>query len=440
MTSINSVPKIINHDEIDLLIILRSIWQQKLLIGAIAFGSIILAALYIFNVTPDYEVSTLLRPAAINDLDEINRSKVYALPPNEALKRVGAALDSYDTRLGYFRSNPQLQAAFSTDGRTQEQAFEEFNFKALKLIQPDPSKSNALKPYIGLEMRYPKGLDGKTALNGLVQYAIESERQKVSQDLKVIVSNRIREVDANLDSARVDYFANKDSRIAELAEEDNLKIAQLKDELRALRLQLKLRRENRISQLNEAIMIARSLGLKKPSTPSSMGQSDVETTGNVFRTEVINQQMPLYFMGTDALEAEKSALRKRVSDDFADPRIAAIRKELLLLEKNRNIEMLRSRDNEDLFLKGIEPLRAERARLNSISTDLSNVQLVSIDRYAVEPHSPVWPNKKLIFVIALILGIVVGIFVAFLRCMISFSQHGNHISQIQGVPVIENKG
>lgn len=433
MTSIVPAAHAIPQHEIDLLTLLRSIWRQKLLIGAIALCCMMLAAMYAFSVTPEYEVSTVLRPAALNDLDELNRTQVYPLPPSAALKRVGSALDSYDTRLGYFRSNSALQAAFMKEGRTLEQAFEDFNFKALKLIQPDPKKKDLLKAYIGLEMRYPEGLDGKSILNGLVQYAIVSEQQQISRDLEIIIQNRIKEVDAKLDAARVDYSAEKDGRIAELLEADTIKRARLNDELRALRLQLKLRRENRIAQLNEAIVIARSLGLKRPSTPSSMGQADVESTGNVIRTEVINQQIPLYFMGTDALEAEQRALRNRTSDDFADPRVAEIRKELLLLDNNRNVQALRGRQNDELFLKGIEALRAERSRLSAISTDMSTLQLVSIDRSAVDPLNAVWPKKGMLLMLGLVLGCCLGIVIAILRHLAQARTH--QITRIAATPL-----
>lgn len=415
MTSITPPPHTVPHDEIDFLALLRSVWQQKLLIGIVTVCCMAVAGTYVFSVTPEYEVSTVLRPAALNDLDELNRTRVYSLPPNEALRRVGAALDSYDIRLGYFRSNSALQAAFMKDGRTLEQAFEEFNFKALKLIQPDPKKTEFLKSFVGLNMRYPDDLDGKSTLNGFVQYAIESERLQVSKDLEVIVQNRIKEVEVKLEAARTDYFAGKDSRVAELLEHDAIKRAGLNDELRALRLQLKLRRNNRIAQLDEAISIARSLGLKRPSTPSSMGQAPAESGGSVVRTEVINQQIPLYFMGTDALEAEQRALRNRISDDFTDPRIAEIRKEILLLENNRKVEALRARKNEELFLKGIEELRAERTRLLTINTNMANLKMVSVDRLAVDPLKPVWPNKVLILLMGTLMGVALGIGLALLR-------------------------
>lgn len=393
---------------------MRFIWRQKILIVAVASIFGLMAAGYSFYKTPEYEVSTVLRPSVLNDLDEINRSKIYNLPPKEALNRVGAALDSYDTRLGYFRSNSELQAAFSEAGRTPEQSFEDFNRNALKLIQSDP-KQKSLSAFIGLEMRYPEGVNGKDALNGFVQYAIESERKRISEDLRVIISNRLKEVDAQLEAARVDYEANKAGTIAELLEGDNLKRAQLNDELRALRAQLKLRREDRIVQLTESIDIAHSLGLKKPSTPSAMGRSEVETGGSVIRTEVNNQQIPLYFMGTEALEAERRVLQKRKSDDFVDPKVSLIRKELLLLANNRRVQTLEQRKNEELFLKGIESLRAERARLMSIPTDMSRLRLVSIDRLAVEPVSPIAPKKSLIIFLGVLLGVLVGCVLALLR-------------------------
>lgn len=417
MTSITPTPHVPLHDEIDLLAMVRSLWQQKLLIGAVTVSCTLLAVGYAFNVTPEYQVSTMLRPAALKDLDELNRTEIYKLPPSAALRRVGASLESYDTRFGYFRSNASLQAAFMTGDRTIEQAFEEFNSKALKLIQPDPKKPDLLNAFIGLDMRYAEGLDGKSTLNGLVDYAIEAEREQIGKDLEVIVQNRIQEVDAKLEVARSDYLSSKESQIAELLETDALRRAKLNDEMRAVRLQLKLRRENRIAELGEAISIARSLGLKRPTTPSRMGQSDEDASGSVMRAEVNSQQIPLYFLGTDALEAERSALSRRSSDDFADPRVAEIRKELSLLDNNRKVQVLRSRENEELFLRGVEALRAERVRLNTVRTDMSKIKLVRIDRLAVEPLRPILPNKPLITLLGSLLGFVLGVVMALVRHM-----------------------
>ncbi|QVL21686.1 LPS O-antigen chain length determinant protein WzzB [Pseudomonas qingdaonensis] len=414
VNSITRVPSVVVDDEIDLFAMMQSIWKQKKLIAATALVMGAIAGAYAFLATPEYEVSTLLRPAALNDLDALNRTEVYSLPPGKALVRVGAALDSYDTRLSYFRANPKLFDAFGRPGQSPEQVFDEFNRDSLKLVQPAPQKADLLSAYIGLEMRYPKGVEGDEILNGFVQYAIENERKQIADDLKVIISNRLSEVDTKLNAARAAYYAAKEGKIATLLEADNLKRAQLQDELKALRVQLKVRREDRIAQLDEAISIARSLGLKKPSTPSSMA-SEGELGSNIIRTEVNNQQIPLYFMGTDALEAERKALRQRTSDDFADPRVAQIRKELLLLNTNREVEVLNQRTNEEVFLSDIAPLKAERVRLSSISTDMRGLSLVYVDRLAVEPADPVKPKKALIIALGMVVGCLLGVLMAVLR-------------------------
>jgi LPS O-antigen subunit length determinant protein (WzzB/FepE family) len=133
------------------------------------------------------------------------------------------------------------------------------------------------------------------------------------------------------------------------------------------------------------------------------------------RTEINNQQIPLYFMGVDALKAERAALMARKSDDFTEGRISQIAKELQLLKSNRQIEVLNQRKNEDIFLAGIEPLRAEIARLKNLNVNLDNLKLVVIDRQALEPLQPVKPKKTLIILFGLIAGGLLGGVIALTR-------------------------
>lgn len=412
------------RDEIDVVGVVQALWKKKIQIGACACLAGVLAGGYALLLTPEFQVSTVLRPAALNDLDGLNRSRVYKLTPGQALNKIGASLESYETRLGYFRTNPELREAFVTPGRSEEQGFEYFNRNALKVIQPDTQKNNLMMAFVGLDLRYPKGIDGQQVLNGLVQYAIQKERLSVAEDLNVIVSNRVKEIDNELASARAEYDIGKMSKVAALQERDNIKRAELNDELRALRAQLKLRRADRIAQLDEAIAIARRLGLKRPSTPSSMGHGEAEGGGNVIRTEINNQQVPMYFLGTDALEAERQALRERKTDDFVEPRIAQIRKELMLLEQNRTMQALEQRQKDELFVKGGEALRAERSRLNAINSDLSGLRLVSVDQQATEPLSPIFPRKSLFVSLGALLGGVIGVVYVLLRHALKARRRG----------------
>src|SRR5690606_39732516 len=92
---------------------------------------------------------------------------IYELSPKQALAQVGAALDSYDTRLGFFRDNQQLFADLAQPGRSLEQTFESFNDEAFKLLQPAPKKAEGTTPFVGIQLTYPAGLDGVEVVNGL---------------------------------------------------------------------------------------------------------------------------------------------------------------------------------------------------------------------------------------------------------------------------------
>src|SRR5690606_1835983 len=131
-------------------------------------------------------------------------------------------------------------------------------------------------------------------VNGLVASVLEDERARIATDLKVLIANRLLALEQKIEAARASYEASKQAQIAGLLEQDALRRAQLQDELRALRSELKTRRENRIKSLDEAMQIAESLGIRKPTTPSAM--ADAQRQGQVVRTEVNSREIPLYFM------------------------------------------------------------------------------------------------------------------------------------------------
>jgi LPS O-antigen subunit length determinant protein (WzzB/FepE family) len=405
----------VSSNEIDLLQLFSALWKQKTLIVAVTVLAGAIGIAYALLATPYYTVQSVLRPAAIKDLDELNHLGIYKLSPKQALAQVGTALDSYENRLSFFRDNQQLFSELAQPGRSLEQTFESFNDEAFKLVQPDPKKAESTTPFVGIQLTYPESINGVKVVNGFVHYSLDSVRKQIAADLETLIDNRLSQLEKNMGAARANYEASKAIKIAKLNEADELKRAQLNDELSALRQQLKTRRNNRIYQLNEAIRIATSLGITKPTTPSSLGAAEITSQGSVIRTEVNNQQIPLYFMGSDALEAERKALLARRSDDFTEPRIAQIARELKLLEHNRQIETLNTRENEDLFLKDLAAWREEAARLRALQFDTESLKLVSIDQAAVEPSKPIKPKKALIVALALVLGGMLGLFIALVR-------------------------
>lgn len=417
-------------DEIDLFELAQDIWQEKLLVIISTVAVTGVALLYALLTSPVYETSSVLKPADIKDLDELNSLEIYTLKPEAALNRVGAALESYDVRYGFFKDNQDLFDSIMVDGRSLEQNFERLNRDAFKMLKPDPDpkKASTFSPYVGLQMQYGSKLDGPEIVNGLVRYAIDRERARLQEDLGVVIGNQLAKINRSLQELRDGYQTEKEVKVTGLAEKDTLKRLQLEDELAAIRLTLRTNRENRIKRLNEAIAIADSLGIKKPTTPSSMAEG-TRVSGSVIKTEVNNQQIPLYFMGTEALQAEKQTLLDRENDDFTSGRIVEIQQELKLLEHNRQIEVLKSRENEDLFLDELADKQRQISRLNGLKLNMDALQLVKLDKHATQPDSTVKPKKKLIVAVGVVLGGMLGLFAALVRSAI----RKRKLAQAQGV-------
>lgn len=406
-----------DSDEIDLFELFQSLWQEKILIIVITGLVTVIALAYALTGTPIYQVQSIVKPAPTKDLDELNGAGIYKLSPAEALVQVGASLESYDTRLSYFKAHQDLFAEMINPDRSAEQNFERINRENIKILKTDAKKDENFANFVGIQLQYPKGVDGAVITNGFVEHAIAVEKQRIADSLKVVISNRLEQLTRTMNNARAAYDASKEAEIAQLTEKDVLQKAKLIDELNALREELKIRRQNRIMQLDEAIAIAQALGIKKPATPSSLA-NEMRTSGSVIRTEVNSQQNPLYFMGTDALSAERDALMTRENDDFTSGRIVEINTALKLLEHNRQIEVLQARENEDLFLAELAENRKEISRLKNLKVNMDNLKLVRIDQTAIEPVSPIKPKKSLIVAIGIVLGGMLGVFAALIRSMI----------------------
>lgn len=398
--------------EIDLVQLFQQLWASKWLIALIAALATAAALAYALLAVPTYQVDVLLRPIQTKALEAVNVNGLYALTPREALDRVGNELAAYSGRLEYFEAHPELFQQLNAEGLSPEQA------DAFSMQQADLKKDPQAAPFFRLSMQYPQGMDGAAILNGMLASTIENERQRILDDLQARIDGRLQFLEQDIEGKRASYQATKEGKIARLLEADSIRRAGLEDELKALRGRLKMVRDSRIQQLNEAIQIATRLGIVKPTTPGALGEVGQDGSRSVFRTEVNNQQIPLYFMGVDALTAERDTLLKRKGDDFTEPRVAKIQQELKQLENNREVQYLQARKGEERFFENIDKLRGEQARLKTLKASELKIELVRIDQKASTPLKPIKPRKALVVALGLLGGLVFGVLVALVRAML----------------------
>ena len=140
----------------------------------------------------------------------------------------------------------------------------------------------------------------------------------------------------------------------------------INDEINSRRSSAEARREDRTAILREALIIAQAMDLEKPMIENAANQLNME-----------------YMRGTRSIEAEIAVLENRVSDDP--------------------------------FIEGMRNMQERIAFLNGLKIDPSSIRVARIDQAAEVPTSPIKPNKKLIVAVALVLGGMLGVFIALIR-------------------------
>jgi len=148
---------------------------------------------------------------------------------------------------------------------------------------------------------------------------------------------------------------------------------ELREKIAVSRQFAEQRRMDRIAELEEAIHMAADLGIKEDPLLS-------QVTGK--STIAVNQMdSPLYMRGTRALQAEVTSMRTRKSDDP--------------------------------FIFNLRDLQEKLAKLDSIHIDPSKISAVQIDQAAEVPDRRIKPKRKLIVMLGLLGGLMLGIFAAF---------------------------
>jgi len=203
----------------------------------------------------------------------------------------------------------------------------------------------------------------------------------VSRDVKDKASVQVafEGTDARLAAAWVNGFvaqANADT-VNTLIQDVTSKLENRKQELHskieAKRKFAAMIANDRIAALDEAILVAESLNLKEDAFSSMDGEA---------RAASISSNMPLYMRGGNALRAERDVLKKR--------------------------------KNNDPFIIGLRDLEREISFLDGVHLDPSHLSAMRVDQEAFVPIHRIKPNRKMIMLLTLFGGLMLGVFAALL--------------------------
>lgn len=398
-------------DEIDLRdIAIALVEGWRWIVGAVV-ASVALALVHLFLATPIYSTELEISPFP-DGLREINAIEDYSYSEETAFKEFVQRISSYQLfqRFVEDSDNPASEWGIPVEGEPGDADFD----AALRRFFDDrfsvgrPNEGSAV-----LQLSYPRGVQGHELLNAYVSWANSDFSGVLVNRAQRAVDSAISRNEARMEAHLTAYEDEVSVRIARLSEDDEIRLERLRDQLEAEKRAVVAAREERIRLLTQAESIAEQLGIERPTTPRDLGRQSGER--DIVYAEINSQDgLPLYFMGTRALQAERRVIEENLNQEAMTPAIREIEKEIAQLETNHEIQAMLARKSHSPFIEAYNSLKQENTLLRANVIRLEDVQVTDVTQWAYEPTAPDSPRTTLVVALALVLGGMVGILLVFI--------------------------
>lgn len=405
-----------HDDEIDLFELAAGLWRRKWLIAGATAAAGSLALVYLLVSTPVFQAKAYLRPPLASQLVRINETGVLTIDSDGAFKRVVAEARSLDAQRAVFKTNLEGFLKDAPTGTADEDALFLNAFSPrIQLDIRGNGKNGTDSDELGLTIafQHPDPVYSAAVANELARVAEERALRSVLDEMQSSLRTKIQALNEQiLQEERVLREGSAD-KIARMQEQDKLWRLQLQDQISTLKSKARQLREDRVARLEEALAIAGRLGLENPAPVSMLSRDQGYTNPPALAADRFTEEEPLFLRGSRMLEAELAVLRDRQSDAHMHPELRELEQKLALLDNNREIEILRGRENYRAFTENTEELRAQIARLEGFLKQMyDSVQMMRVDQHAIPPSSPIKPRKALVMAVALMAGALLGILAA----------------------------
>ncbi|WP_259740289.1 Wzz/FepE/Etk N-terminal domain-containing protein [Pseudomonas brassicacearum] len=341
--------------EVDLRVLMSALWRQRVVIVASVVVVTIFATAYAFLSTPIYEAKAIVIPPTQNDIANYNygRTSENELTPftvKDVYSIFLRNLQAESLRRDFF-NNVYLPALPEVERKKiQGTLYDDFLKKvAVSVVGKDSPDRYS----VTVDSEQPE--QAVAWINEYINRASELAKKEMIKDISGESGVLARNIYQQITSVR----------------EVGLKV-----------------REDTITRLREALVVAEAIGLESP--PIISGNSAEEVAGSL-------EGLPIYMRGAKALKAEISNLENRKS--------------------------------EDPFINRLRVLQAKYNFYTGLEANILNVAVFRVDGVVERPDHPVKPQKALTLLLGLVLGLALGVVIALIR--IFFASQGKESQDVQ---------
>jgi chain length determinant protein (polysaccharide antigen chain regulator) len=347
-------PQQFEDDTIDLYELWITLWNKRWLVIAVTVIAALGSVVYALLAPHIYKAEAMLLPPSSKDVQSLNVQGVQGVPGLQGVQGVHAAgaFAAFQKNL----SSRSLQKKFIDEeglmdilapNRTPETRDIEILESFSKMMKIED------KGGFSISMESSDPVFAAKLVNDYVDFFdLETVRHLVA-DAKNNIQEQVVDIEYNIASKRQ---------------------------------MTKLRREDQVLRYQEAMTIARTLGIKKRVDATSI----IQNTGT--NIDISTTSTPLYYLGIEALNAE--------------------------------INILKNRESDDPFISGLRDLQEQLTLLRSIKISEEDMHSVSVDQAAYPPKNRIKPNRRLIVSLSTVVGLFLGIFLVY---FVSFVQKQKEI-------------
>ncbi|AJQ92661.1 LPS O-antigen chain length determinant protein WzzB [Gynuella sunshinyii] len=386
--------------------LVRSLLQQKALIAAITLAGSVLAVVVAMSMPNIYQLRVMVSVPTGLQIAPIVQNAYF---PDDALP---TTQDIFRNYLRNLNSGRNLKTLFDQeklgeklDSTNPDGEFYRLqsDFKA-EFIEPDylnlPEDAEMPAELISVAVETPFPDQVASFLNDYIVFAEQQTLENLKSDSSGYIQQRQSEI-----SRRIEQLVSDAART----------------------------RQVRIAQLQEALSIARTVGIKDP---VSLSEAMV-VSENYFPEKVDNTLAEqAYLAAQTALATASSAastekqITLNVNGLHTQEKGQTQKSDFLYLKGEKllqaELDRLVQRSDDGLYIPEIARLQSEQALLNSYSLDFSGAEVKHIELKAFSPKDPVKPKRKLIMSIGVFGSFMIALFVALIVIAVQRDEKIHH--------------
>lgn len=397
-------------DEIDLIELCKNLWCEKITIVTCTAIVTLIGALYLLTTKPIYEATVQIQAPTAGELQTINNTRLISVEPGQALNELIYVVES--NKFKYQLIDQIRQDLTELKGIPENKldtlisnpTFYKINYPTVKNKYHTAPKFHALSI---------TGLNGTLAAEiagTIISTASKKLIEKWREEFTLLKESALEDKNAELAITTLNAKEQREDTIRRLREETQLNIKNLEDKINSRKNYILKNRENQVIELQQALEIAEKLNIQQPSTLNSMSNQAKASKQISVNTDIHNEEAPLYLRGTSLLKAELDSIRQLPKNLFLDSDLIKLETDLQAVRQNREIEILNARESDAAFVPRLQELKEDIRQLTDTQFPQVNIDFKASP--AIAPQSPIKPRKVLILAVSIILGGMLGLFVA----------------------------